>query len=214
MRSADFGLRRPARTLSDSLRIFRGNPMSDILVVGSLAYDTISTPAGKVDRALGGSANYFSLAASLYSRVRVVGVVGQDYDDADLSLLTTRNVDVAGLQKQPGKTFHWSGQYKEDMNEAITLATDLNVFEHFNPELPASYRDSKYVFLANIHPELQLRVLEQVEKPRLVGSDTMNFWIMSQLPALKKVLSKVDVLLINEGESKLLSEKTNAIAAA
>ena len=188
--------------------------MSDILVVGSLAYDTISTPAGKVDRALGGSANYFSLAASLYSRVRVVGVVGQDYDDADLSLLTTRNVDVAGLQKQPGKTFHWSGQYKEDMNEAITLATDLNVFEHFNPELPASYRDSKYVFLANIHPELQLRVLEQVEKPRLVGSDTMNFWIMSQLPALKKVLSKVDVLLINEGESKLLSEKTNAIAAA
>jgi sugar/nucleoside kinase (ribokinase family) len=188
--------------------------MSDILVVGSLAYDTISTPAGKVDRALGGSANYFSLAASLYSKVRVVGVVGQDYDDADYKLLTSRKVDVQGLQKQPGKTFHWSGQYKEDMNEAITLATDLNVFEHFNPELPESYRDSKYVFLANIHPELQLRVLEQVQKPVLVGSDTMNFWIMSQLPSLKKVLSKVDVLLINEGESKLLSQKTNAIAAA
>jgi sugar/nucleoside kinase (ribokinase family) len=188
--------------------------MSDILVVGSLAYDTISTPAGRVDRALGGSANYFSLAASLYSKVRVVGVVGQDYDDVDYKMLTSRNVDVQGLQKVPGKTFHWSGQYKEDMNEAITLATDLNVFEHFNPELPASYRDSKYVFLANIHPELQLRVLEQVEKPVMVGSDTMNFWIMSQLPSLKKVLSKVDVLLINEGESKLLSKKTNAIAAA
>lgn len=188
--------------------------MSDILVVGSLAYDSLSTPAGKVDRTLGGSANYFSLASSLYAKTRVVGVVGEDYAEDDVSLLTSRGVDVAGMQKRPGKTFHWAGKYEADMNEAVTLATELNVFEHFNPELPSEYKNTKYVFLANIHPELQLRVLEQIESPRLVGSDTMNFWIHSQLPALKKVLSKVDVLLINEGESKLLSKKTNAIAAA
>lgn len=188
--------------------------MSDILVVGSLAYDTIATPTGRVDRTLGGSANYFSLASSLYAKTRVVGVVGEDYAAEDMQMLVSRGVDTAGMQKQPGKTFHWSGKYEGDLNEAITLATDLNVFEHFNPQLPASYKSSKYVFLANIHPELQLRVLEQIEKPRLVGSDTMNFWIGSQLPALRRVLEKVDVLLINEGESKLLSKKSNAIAAA
>lgn len=188
--------------------------MSNILVVGSLAYDTISTPHGKVDRALGGSANYFSLAASLYSKVRVVGVVGEDYDAGDLEMLTKRKVDTTGLQKQPGKTFHWTGQYKDDMNEAITLATDLNVFEHFNPKLPDAYRDSEYVFLANIDPVLQLNVLEQIKAPKLVGSDTMNFWISSKLPELKKVLAKVDVLLINEGEADAISNTTNAIAAA
>lgn len=187
---------------------------SEILVVGSLAYDTISTPAGKVERALGGSANYFSLAASLYSKVRVVGVVGEDYDAADLKILTDRKVDTTGLQKKPGKTFHWTGQYKDDMNEAETLSTELNVFEHFNPEIPAEYRNSTHVFLANIDPILQLRVLEQIERPKLVGSDTMNFWIHSKLPELKKVLSKVDVLLINEGEADLISNSTNAIAAA
>lgn len=188
--------------------------MSEILVVGSLAYDSISTPNGKVDRTLGGSANYFSLAASLYSQVRVVGVVGEDYDAKDLEMLKSRKVDTLGMQKQPGKTFHWAGEYKGDMNEAITLATDLNVFEHFNPQLPASYKNSSYVFLANIDPELQLRVFEQIEKPKLVGSDTMNFWISSKLPQLKQVLSKVDVLLINEGEAKMLSKRANAIAAA
>lgn len=188
--------------------------MSDILVVGSLAYDSISTPAGKVDRTLGGSANYFSLAASLYSKVRVVGVVGEDYDATDFEMLTQRGVDTKGLQKKQGKTFHWTGSYKDDMNEAITLATDLNVFEHFNPEIPAEYKNSSYVFLANIDPVLQLRVLEQIEHPKLVGSDTMNFWINSKLPDLQKVLSKVDVLLINEGEADLISKKSNAIAAA
>lgn len=188
--------------------------MSEILVVGSLAYDTISTPNGRVDRTLGGSANYFSVAAALYSKVRVVGVVGEDYEANDFELLASRNVDTSGLQKQKGKTFHWEGKYQGDMNEAITLATDLNVFEHFNPELPASYKDSSYVFLANIHPELQLRVLEQIEKPKIVGSDTMNFWIQSALPSLKKVLGKVDVVLINEGEAKMLSGKSNAISAA
>lgn len=188
--------------------------MSEILVVGSLAYDSISTPAGRVDRTLGGSANYFSLAASLYSKVRVVGVVGEDYDAKDLQMLTSRGVDIKGLQTKPGKTFHWTGQYKDDMNEAITLATELNVFEHFNPELPAEYKNSTHVFLANIDPVLQLRVLEQIENPKLVASDTMNFWISSKLPELKKVFAKVDVLLINEGEADLISKKANAIAAA
>lgn len=188
--------------------------MSHILVVGSLAYDTISTPHGKAERTLGGSANYFSLAASLFSKVRVVGVVGEDYAAADLEMLTKRKVDTQGLQKQAGKTFHWTGQYKDDMNEAITLATDLNVFEHFNPQIPAEYRNSEYVFLANIDPVLQLRVLEQIENPKMVASDTMNFWISSKLPDLKRVLSKVDVLLINEGEADAIASTSNAIAAA
>lgn len=187
---------------------------SDILVVGSLAYDTISTPTGKVDRTLGGSANYFSLAASLYAKVKVVGVVGADYDEADYKLLTKRGVDTKGLQRKEGKTFHWTGLYKDDMNEAVTLATDLNVFATFNPELPAEYTDSKYVFLANIDPVLQLRVLEQIKAPKFVGSDTMNFWIGSKLPDLQKVFTKVDVLLINEGEADLISKKANAIASA
>lgn len=188
--------------------------MSEILVVGSLAYDSISTPVGKVDRTLGGSANYFSLAASFYSKVRVVGVVGEDYEASDFDLLTKRGVDTKGLQKQKGKTFHWTGQYKDDMNEAITLATDLNVFEHFNPEIPAEYKNSSFVFLANIDPVLQLRVLEQIQSPKIVGSDTMNFWISSKLPDLKKVLSKVDLLLINEGEADAITKRSNAIAAA
>jgi sugar/nucleoside kinase (ribokinase family) len=188
--------------------------MSEILVVGSLAYDSISTPAGQVERTLGGSANYFSLAASLYSKVRVVGVVGEDYADADFDMLVGRGVDTRGLQKQKGKTFHWKGAYKDDMNEAITLATDLNVFANFNPELPSEYKNSSHVFLANIDPVLQLRVLEQIESPKMVASDTMNFWISSKLPELKKVLSKVDVLLVNEGEADAISKTSNAIAAA
>lgn len=188
--------------------------MSEILVVGSLAYDSISTPVGKSDRTLGGSANYFSLAASLFAPVRIVGVVGEDYAASDLKLLTDRKVDVSGLQKKPGKTFHWAGVYDGNMNEAKTLQTDLNVFGDFNPELPASYRDSKYVFLANIDPVLQLRVLEQVAKPKLVGADTMNFWISSKKDTLLKVLAKIDALLINEGEAEMLTGKTNAIAAS
>lgn len=188
--------------------------MSDILVVGSLAYDSISTPAGKTDRTLGGSANYFSLAASLFSKVKIVGVVGDDYAPNDLSLLTSRGVDVAGLQRKAGKTFHWAGAYDGHMNEAQTLATDLNVFGEFNPEIPVSYQDSKYVFLANIDPVLQLRVLEQVKSPKFVGADTMNFWISSKKDTLLQVLQKIDALLINEGEAEMLTGKTNAIAAS
>ena len=188
--------------------------MSDILVVGSLAYDSISTPAGKAERTLGGSANYFSLAASLFAKVKIVGVVGDDYAPNDLAMLTSRGVDVTGLQKKAGKTFHWAGQYDGNMNEAQTLATDLNVFGEFNPELPETYKDSKYVFLANIDPVLQLRVLDQVKKPKLVGADTMNYWISSKKDVLLQVLKRIDALIINEGEAKMLTGKTNAIAAS
>lgn len=188
--------------------------MSEILVVGSLAYDSIETPSGKVERALGGSANYFSLAAGLLSKVRVVGVVGEDYNEEDYNLLKSRNVDLSGLEKVPGKTFHWEGKYEGQMNEAQTLRTELNVFEHFNPKLPEHYKDSAFVFLANIAPALQLEVLNQVKSPKFVGMDTMNFWIEIANADLLKVLKKVDVVLINETEAAMLTRADNAIAAA
>lgn len=188
--------------------------MSEILVVGSLAYDSIKTPTGYVERTLGGSANYFSLAASFLARVKVVGVIGQDYADSDLELLKSRKVDISGLERAGGKTFHWAGSYEGDMNEAQTLKTELNVLEHFNPRLPETYKKTDFVFLANIAPELQLQVLEQIENPLLVGMDTMNFWITSKIEELKKVFAKVQVVLINEKESEMLTGADNAIAAA
>ncbi len=188
--------------------------MAEILVVGSVGYDSITTPSGHKDNLLGGSANYFSLAASKYSKVNVVGVVGDDYKKKDIELLTSRNVCVSGLQTLEGETFRWTGKYENDMNEAITLDTQLNVFQHFNPQIPDQYKNSGYVFLANIDPVLQMQVLGQVEKPKLVGVDTMNFWIESKLDDLKKVLSKVDVLLINEGEARELTGLWNGIGAA
>lgn len=188
--------------------------MSAILVIGSLAYDSIYTPTGSAEQTLGGSANYFSLSASLFSKVRVVGVVGHDYREEDFNILKKRNVDIEGLKVLSGKTFHWAGEYKSDMNEAITLTTCLNVFEHFTPDLPKNYVHSDYVFLANIDPDLQLKVFDQVSSPKIVGADTMNFWIHSKLPSLKKLLKKIDVLLINEGEAKSLTSKSNAISAA
>lgn len=188
--------------------------MSEILVVGSLAYDTIETPSGKVERALGGSANYFSLAASLSAKVRVVGVVGEDYAESDKELLRGRGVDLEGMFVAPGRTFHWEGAYAGDMNEAITKKTELNVFEQFDPDLPESYTGSKFVFLANISPDLQSKVLDQVKSPMFVGMDTMNFWISSKLEDLKKTLSRVNVVLINEGEAKMLTGAKNAVEAA
>lgn len=188
--------------------------MSDILVVGSLAYDSIETPSGRADRALGGSANYFSLAASLLAKVRVVGVVGEDYDAKDYQLLESRNVDLAGLEKVPGKTFHWEGKYEGQMNEAKTLRTELNVFEHFNPKLPEHYKDTPFVFLANIAPALQLEVLSQVKNPKFVGMDTMNFWIEIANAELLNVIKKVNVVLINETEATMLTRESNAVAAA
>ena len=188
--------------------------MSQILVVGSLAYDSIKTPVGAVERALGGSANYFSVAASVLSAVRVVGVVGNDYGAEDKKILEKRNVDLQGMTVKNGQTFHWSGFYDDNLNEAQTLATDLNVFADFDPVLPEAYHDSKFVFLANIDPVLQAKVLEQVKNPVYTGMDTMNFWIQSKRPELLKVLKQVQILLINEGESKMLTGQPNAISAS
>lgn len=188
--------------------------MSQILVVGSLAYDSIKTPVGAVQRALGGSANYFSVAASVLSAVRVVGVVGSDYSPEDKKILEKRDVDLTGMTVKPGQTFHWSGFYDDNLNEAQTLATDLNVFADFDPVLPPSFQDSKFVFLANIDPVLQSKVLEQVKSPVYTGMDTMNYWIQSKRPDLLKVLEKVQILLINEGESKMLTGQPNAISAS
>lgn len=187
--------------------------MSVVLVVGSLAYDSVKTPSGKAERALGGSANYFSVAASLFSKVRVVGVVGEDYSQEDRQILLKREVDLQGLQTVPGKTFHWEGTYEHNLNEAVTLKTELNVFAHFNPTLPASYKNSSFVFLANIDPTLQLEVLSQVEKPMFVGMDSMNFWINSKQEELKQVLKKVDIVFINETEAKMLTQTSNSISA-
>lgn len=187
--------------------------MSEILVVGSVGYDTIATPRGSVEGVLGGSANYFSFAASPFAKVNVVGVVGSDYTDKDLNKLKDKNVNVEGLQIKEGKTFRWSGKYEGDMNEAITLKTELNVFQDFSPDIPESYKKIPYVFLGNIDPELQMEVLDQVDSPRIVGLDTMNFWIDSKLGSLKQALKKIDVLLINEIEAKELSNEPNMIRA-
>ncbi len=188
--------------------------MSSILVVGSVGYDTISTPKGQRKNILGGSANYFSIAASLFAPVRVVGVVGEDYKAEHKQILEQRKVDLAGLQQIKGRTFAWEGKYEDDMNEAITLATHLNVLENFNPTIPKQYQDSEVVFLANIDPTLQLKVLEQCAKPKLTAADTMNYWISSKRPELLKVMQKIDLLLINEQELKELTGCANTIRAA
>jgi len=186
--------------------------MNAVLVVGSLGYDTITTPQGRRENILGGSANYFSLAATHYAPVRVVGVVGSDYKSEDREQLESRGVDLRGLQQVDGQTFAWEGRYESDMNEAITLATHLNVFEAFHPTIPESYRDSQVVFLANIDPVLQLQVLEQVKSPRVVAADTMNFWIQSKRQDLARVIERVDLLLINEAELHQLTGLWNTIA--
>jgi sugar/nucleoside kinase (ribokinase family) len=182
-------------------------------VVGSVGYDTIATPKGRVENVIGGSANYFSLAAALYSRVNVVGVVGSDYSDQDLRILKSRNVDTEGLRVEPGETFRWSGSYTEDLNEAVTLKTELNVFRNFNPQLPEAYKSSEYLFLANIDPILQMRVLDQVKSPKIVGLDTMNYWIDSKLDDLKAVLKRVDIFLLNETEALRIADETNIVVA-
>lgn len=188
--------------------------MNAILVVGSVGYDTITTPTGQRAGLVGGSANYFSLAASLYAPVRVVGVVGEDYKLEHRSWLEERNVDLKGLQQVSGRTFAWEGRYEKDMNDAITVATHLNVFENFHPAIPESYKSSDVVFLANIDPVLQLQVLEQVQNPRLIAADTMNYWIRSKKDDLLKVLKRIDILLINEGEIRELTGTWNTVRAA
>lgn len=184
-----------------------------ILVVGSVAFDTIETPFGKVDDALGGSAVYFSAAAAYFSPVRLVAVVGEDFPPDALNFLEERRVDLEGLATEAGKTFRWGGRYGFDLNTRDTLYTHLNVFENFQPVIPDRYRDSRYIFLANIAPELQLEVLRQIDDPKLVALDTMNFWIERSLPALKEVLRAVDVLVINDSEARQLAGEPNLVKA-
>jgi sugar/nucleoside kinase (ribokinase family) len=185
-----------------------------ILVVGSVAHDTVSTPFGRVDEALGGSATYFSAAASFFAPVKIVGVVGSDFDFADLQFLRERGVDTSGIAVSPGRTFRWAGSYGAEMGDATTLATFLNVFQDFRPEIPAAHRREPFVFLANIDPELQESVLDQVERPRLVVCDTMNFWIDGKRAELLRLLRRVDVLVVNEREVKDLTGETNPVRAA
>lgn len=185
-----------------------------ILTVGSVAFDSIQTPAGKAEGVLGGSGNYFSVAASFFTPVRVVAVVGQDFPKDHLQWLSGRGIDVSGIEVVDGKTFHWSGSYDGNMNEAKTHATDLNVFEHFDPKLAPAHQDCPYVFLANIDPALQLKVLDQVKKPVLIACDSMNLWINIKLEELKQTLKRVDLLSVNEGEAFMLSGKRNILEAA
>ncbi len=186
-----------------------------LLVVGSLALDTIETPFGKVKETLGGSAVYISMAASYFATpVRMVGVVGGDFPETAISLLEERNIDLEGLQRiENGKTFRWSGKYHYDLNMRDSLFTHLNVFEKFDPKIPDGYRNSKYVCLGNIDPILQRRVLEQIEKPKLVVGDTMNFWIEGKKNELLKTLKHIDVLIINDSEARLLTQEPNLIRA-
>lgn len=185
-----------------------------ILVVGSVAYDTVETPFGKAERVLGGSASFFAVAASFFTPVRLVAVVGEDFGEAQLSAFRGRQIDLDGLERTAGKTFHWQGKYSYDLNHRDTICTDLNVFEFFKPRLPQSYRDVEHVFLGNIDPELQLDVLQQVERPRLVACDTMNFWISGKPEALRRTLARVDVLLVNDAEARELSGEWNVVKAA
>jgi sugar/nucleoside kinase (ribokinase family) len=185
-----------------------------ILVVGSVAFDDLKTPSGVRQNVQGGSATYFSIAASYFTDVRVVGVVGEDFTAEHESVLRARGVDTRGLEHAPGRTFHWGGEYGENLNEAQTKFTDLNVFESFQPKIPECYLDSEYLFLANIQPELQLEVREKMPRVKLAGGDTMNLWIDIKRDALMKTLAKVDVLLINDGEARLLSGETSVPRAA
>jgi sugar/nucleoside kinase (ribokinase family) len=185
-----------------------------LLVIGTVAFDSIRTPHGRAENILGGSATYFSVAASRFAPVRVVAVVGDDFGEEHLRLFQNRGVDTAGLERVPGKTFHWSGEYVGDMNEARTLETHLNVFEEFSPTIPASYLDSEFVFLGNIDPVLQLHVRRQLPRARLAALDSMNYWIKGKPEELKKALAEVDVLLLNETEARMLSGISNLKKAA
>lgn len=184
------------------------------LVVGSVALDSVRTPAGERRDALGGSASYFSLAAARYTHVRLVGVAGQDFPDEFTRLFREQKIDLNGLEIGDGKTFRWEGVYTADMNDRETLRTDLNVFETFHPVLPEPYRRTPCVLLANIAPQLQLEVLQQMESPKLVALDTMNFWITSERPALCKVLAQVDLFFVNDAEAKQLVDCESVVEAA
>ena len=185
-----------------------------VLVVGSVALDSVETPFGKADDVLGGSATFFSASASHLTQVSVVGVIGNDYPVAQLDQLKKRGVDFSGLEQADGPSFRWRGRYSHDLNSAETLETHLGVFSHFSPKIPEKLRSSPYVFLANIDPRLQLDVLDQVQNPKLVACDTMNFWIQSRRPDLLKLLERVDLVTLNDGEARQLTEKANLVQAA
>lgn len=188
--------------------------MQTILAVGSIAFDTIQTPAGRAEKVLGGSVNYFSIAASFYAPIQVLGVVGRDFPQDHLSYLASRKIDVSGVQVVEGQTFHWAGSYDKNLNEAQTLSTALNVFEHFNPQLSAEHRKTPFLFLANIDPVLQSSVLDQAESAQFVACDTMNLWINIKPEELKKMLKRVDLISLNEGEAYMLSGQKNLMLAA
>lgn len=185
-----------------------------VLIVGSVALDDVRTPFGEVKDALGGAAVYSSIAASCFAPVNLVGVVGTDFPQKHVDFLLSRGIDLTGMQRVPGKTFRWSGYYDFDLNQAHTLDTKLNVFESFRPDIPDQYRESKYVFLANIDPELQLQVLDQVKSPRLTVCDTMNFWIENKRDCLLKVLERVDVAFMNDAEARELCGTFSLVKAA
>lgn len=185
-----------------------------VLVVGSVALDSVETPFGKADEVLGGSANYFAASASHQTPVQLVGVVGSDYPVEKLEPLKARGVDFAGLEHADGESFRWRGRYRHDLNSAETLETRLGVFSHFRPKIPTQFKSAKYVFLANIDPRLQLEVLKQVDKPKLVACDTMNFWIESRRSHLLALLGHVDLITLNDGEARQLTEQSNLVAAA
>ena len=186
-----------------------------LLVVGSVAFDAVETPHDKVDRMIGGAATYFSVAASYFTHVNLVGIVGTDFTEHDESIFRGRRVDTTGLERADGKTFFWAGKYSENMNERTTLATELNVFAEFKPQLPGPYTSSKYVFLANIDPTLQRSVLHQIRKrPRVVALDTMNYWIERTPKELRETLLHTDILMINDSETRQLSNEHNLLRAA
>ncbi len=185
-----------------------------VLVVGSVALDSVETPFGKADDVLGGSATFFSAAASLLTPVQLVGVVGSDYPVDKLKPLEARGVDLAGLEHADGPSFRWRGRYGHDLNSAETLETQLGVFSRFSPKIPAQFRSAPFVFLGNIDPRLQLDVLQQVDKPKLVACDTMNFWIQSRRTDLIALLEHVDLVTLNDGEARQLTEKVNLVQAA
>ncbi len=185
-----------------------------LLAVGSVALDSLETPFGRREDVLGGSASYFSVCASFFGPTRMVAVVGEDFPEEHVRFFGSRSIDLAGLVRRPGRTFRWKGRYEFDLNTAHTLDTQLNVFAEFKPDLPAHFRDSEYVFLGNIDPDLQRAVLDQVRAPRFVACDTMNFWIASRREALLKTLKRVDLLFVNDAEARQLAEEHNVVKAA
>jgi sugar/nucleoside kinase (ribokinase family) len=185
-----------------------------VLVVGSVALDSVETPFGRADEVLGGSGVFFSASASHFTPVQLVGVVGDDYPMDQLQALSQRGVDLSGLEQSEGNSFRWRGRYRHDLNSAETLETHLGVFSRFSPKIPDAFREAPFVFLANIDPRLQLDVLSQVRRPRLVAADTMNFWIESRRRELVELLGHVDLLTLNDSEARQLTDKFNLVQAA